>query len=92
MKEKFSIGDIVTSIAGRDTDVNFLVIDVDADYIFVVDGRTRKINSPKRKNSKHLKKVLSTGDTKTLGERIRKGIPTANQRVYKSIKFQTEKI
>ncbi len=91
MKEKFSIGDIVKSMVGRDKDTIYLVVDVAEDRALLVDGRARKIKNPKRKNIKHIKKVLSEGE-KTLAERIRAGIPTGNERVFKSIKTATEKI
>ena len=57
MKEEFSVGDIVKSKAGRDVGINFLVVKVDNERVFVVNGRDRKVQNPKSKNKKHLEKV-----------------------------------
>ena len=89
MKEKFSVGDIVKSIAGRDKDVKFLVIEVENERVLVVDGKTRKIKSPKKKNKKHLSLVLSVAE-KELAEKIQSGKPTGNEKVYRAIKSQLE--
>lgn len=47
-------GRIVRSIAGRDCGRFFLVVDTDAQFAFVADGRMRLIEKPKRKKAKHL--------------------------------------
>ena len=60
MQNEIYIGDIVKSIAGRDRNVIFLVVDVKDNFAFIVDGKTRKINSPKKKNIKHLERLNVT--------------------------------
>ena len=60
MQNKIYIGDIVKSIAGRDRNVIFLVVDVKDCFAYIVDGKTRKINSPKKKNIKHLERLNVT--------------------------------
>jgi len=47
-------GDVVISIAGRDCGQMFLVWDLQGDDVFLVNGKLRKINSPKKKNVKHV--------------------------------------
>ena len=47
-------GDIVISIAGRDCGQIFLVWSLQGDDVFLVNGKLRKINSPKKKNVKHI--------------------------------------
>ena len=51
MKEPISFGDLVISIAGRDKGERFLVIDVKDGYANIVNGRTRKVNKPKKKRT-----------------------------------------
>ncbi len=49
------IGQVVTSIAGRDKDKMFVIVEiVDDKYVKVVDGRLRKVEKPKLKKIKHL--------------------------------------
>ena len=45
--------DIVKSIAGRDKGKFFFVIDEDAEFLMLADGKTRRLESPKRKKRKH---------------------------------------
>lgn len=53
-----TIGDLVTSKAGRDKGHYFFVYKViDENYVFVVDGALRTIEKPKKKKLKHLCKV-----------------------------------
>lgn len=47
-------GQLVKSRAGRDKDNFFLIYDWDDEFIYVVDGDTRRIQNPKKKNIKHL--------------------------------------
>ena len=48
------VGRIVYSIAGRDKDKYLAVINCDENYVWVADGKERKLQSPKRKNIKHI--------------------------------------
>lgn len=60
MQKVINIGDLVLSTAGRDRNVIFLVVDVIDNFAYIVDGKTRKINSPKKKNIKHLERLNVT--------------------------------
>lgn len=40
--------------AGRDKDGFFIVLDTDAEYAYIADGRRRKVEHPKRKKLIHL--------------------------------------
>jgi ribosomal protein L14E/L6E/L27E len=56
--EGIALGQIVHSKAGRDKDRYFIVVGIiDNDYVLVADGQLRKINSPKKKKIKHLRKL-----------------------------------
>ena len=45
--------DIVKSIAGRDKGKLFFVLDVEDEFFLLADGKTRKVENPKRKKRKH---------------------------------------
>lgn len=52
---KMAIGQVVKSKAGRDKDRLFLVLDIiDSENVFIVDGKLRKLENPKKKKVKHL--------------------------------------
>jgi len=44
----------VLSLAGKDKGKIFLVIKSDNDYVYIADGKRRKVDKPKRKNKKHV--------------------------------------
>lgn len=50
-------GSIVKAIAGRDSGKFFMVMTVDGTEAFIVDGKTRKLEKPKKKKLKHLLKT-----------------------------------
>lgn len=54
MMDKLQRGQIVKSKAGRDKDELFLIIDIQGEYLYLVDGRYRKIENPKMKKNKHV--------------------------------------
>ena len=90
MDSLLKLGDLVISKAGRDKGKIFLVTKVDEKFVFVVDGKLRKVYKPKKKNQKHLKKVFTDG-LNDLSERIQKGECVGNKRICRAIKTQTKK-
>ena len=84
-------GDLVVSKAGRDKGEIFLVIKTENDYALIVDGRIRKVLAPKKKNKKHLRSV-PTVSYYELAEKIRIGDAVGNQRVYRLLKAEKQKI
>ena len=57
MEQKFLIGDIVLSRAGRDKDHYFVIMSLDEVFAQVCDGDLHKTDKPKKKKLKHLKKT-----------------------------------
>lgn len=52
-----SVGQIVKSMAGRDKDRVFVVVDIiDDQYVLIADGDLRKIDKAKKKKIRHLAK------------------------------------
>ena len=44
---------IVKSTAGRDKGKLFFVLEVEGEFLLLADGKTRKLEAPKRKKRKH---------------------------------------
>lgn len=47
-------GQLVISKCGRDKNLFFIVISVDEEHAYLVDGQLRKIHKPKKKKFKHI--------------------------------------
>ncbi len=56
MNGSLCVGQYVRALAGRDKQKVFLVVRVEGEYAYITDGRTRKIEAPKKKKIKHLQK------------------------------------
>ena len=53
-----SIADVVRSTAGRDQGLCFYVIQEEQNFLYLVNGKDRTLDKPKRKKRKHVQKVL----------------------------------
>ena len=54
------VGRVVISSAGHDSGRRMVVTGADGGFVFVADGKERKLESPKKKNIKH---VRATSDS-----------------------------
>ena len=75
--------DIVMAVAGREKGKLFFVVEVSGGYAFLVDGKGRKLSSPKKKKLKHVKLCFKAktpevnifaGDTKVTDREIRRSL------------------
>lgn len=60
-----NIADIVISISGRDINELFVVIDKDENFLYLVNGKNRKLSNPKKKKIKHIK-FFENGEMRVL--------------------------
>lgn len=54
---ELSKADMIVSLAGRDRGKLFFVVDTDEQYVYLADGKTRRLESPKRKKPRHVRKL-----------------------------------
>ena len=83
-----SKSDIVISLAGRDKGKLFYVMDTEDNYVLIADGKGRKLENPKRKKLRHVRRVTRTetrvalkilnGD-KVLNSELRRDLATFGQ-------------
>ena len=50
----FEIGMLAVSKAGHDMDHLYVIMDMDSEYVYLVDGRIRTLDCPKKKKKKHV--------------------------------------
>ncbi|WP_432649279.1 KOW domain-containing RNA-binding protein [Huintestinicola sp.] len=62
-------GRIVRSCAGRDKGNFLVVIRADECFVYVADGKERKLASPKKKSLKHVKLTNTVIDTESLTDK-----------------------
>ena len=51
---EFFEGQVVRSRAGHDKDLFFVILSLESTSAVICDGKTRKLEKPKKKNLKHL--------------------------------------
>lgn len=62
-------GSLVQSIAGRDKGSYFFILKEEDEYIYLVDGKYRCLDCPKKKKKKHVKALA--WEKHSLGDKIR---------------------
>ena len=62
MNNKYSLGQIVFSKCGRDQGKPFIVVSIEEEYVYLVDGNLRKVDNPKLKKKKHIQITNATNE------------------------------
>ena len=52
--ERYKAGMLARSKAGHDCDNVYVIINTDQTYVYVVDGKNRTLDRPKKKKKKHV--------------------------------------
>ena len=74
---------LIVSKAGRDKGQLFFVIDADEQYVYLADGKSRKLEKPKRKKRKHVQAAFQTESR--IAEKIRNGEKVLNSELRKEL-------
>lgn len=82
--------DIVVSLAGRDKGAYFIVVDTDETYVYVADGKGRKLEQPKRKKRKHIQFALHNDSR--VAEKIRSGDKVLNSELRRELAVFSQKV
>ena len=76
-------GDFVRAAAGHDKDQLFLVLREEGDFLWLVDGKRRTIETPKKKRRKH---VVSAGVwTHPVAGRMKDGEPVLDSEIRRAL-------
>ena len=80
-----TIADVVISTAGRDAGKLFYVLETDGVWLTLVNGKDRSIEKPKRKKSKHTRKVLRS-ETR-VAAKLRNGDKVLNSELRRDLAY-----
>ena len=80
---ELSRADIVISTAGRDAQQYFYVIDTKEDLVAIANGKERKLEHPKWKKRKHVRKVARSESR--VAEKIRCGQRVLNSELRRDL-------
>lgn len=84
------VGMFAVSLAGHDKGQMYLIIKEENDLVYLVDGRLKCMNNPKKKNKKHLQIVKTDTDT-ALTEKINNQQTVYNEEIRRALKARTNR-
>ena len=85
---KCDVGSIVQSKAGRDNNEFFVVSRIlDKEYVYLVDGKSRKLTAPKKKKIKHIFVYQQVSELKEKLEQAQYVLDSDIRKVLKSFKI-----
>lgn len=61
-------GMLARSKAGHDKGQLYLITDIDPVYVYLADGKTRRLSKPKKKKQKHIRLIRKQYDTEGLDD------------------------
>ena len=79
------IADVVIATAGREKGKLFYVLDMDAEFLILVNGKDRTLEQPKRKKRRHVDKVLRS-ETR-VAEKLRQGDKVLNSELRRDLAY-----
>jgi len=87
---EYKCGQVVKSKAGHDKDELFLIIQVDQAYVYLVDGKRRRLEKPKKKKKKHIQVTKQMAED--FAEKIHHGERLTNAHIRNSLKVFKQKV
>ncbi len=81
----YELAQIVKSVAGRDKDDYFLIIDIKGEFLFLVDGKNRRLEKPKKKKKKHV--AITHYISEDIKSKLDEGHKLNNADIRRSIKL-----
>lgn len=81
---EYETGCLARSLCGHDKGGIYIILNVDAEYVYLADGRLRTVGKPKRKKKKHVQ-VSHIRDTQ-LHERLMSGKTVTDEAIKYFIK------
>jgi ribosomal protein L14E/L6E/L27E len=74
---------LVEATAGREKGKVFYVLETDGEYLLLADGKSRRVEAPKRKKRKHAR--FLSEDSGRVAEKIRENERVTNSELRKAI-------
>ena len=87
---EIGISDIVRSLAGRDQGKLFFVLKTDENFVWIADGKGRRLEKPKRKKRRHIERIFGTDSR--VGEKLRSGEKVLNSELRRELAGFSQKV
>ena len=87
---EIAASNIVRSVAGRDQGKLFIVLAVEGEYLLLADGKSRKVESPKRKKRRHV--LFVAADESRLADKIKRSEKITNSELRRTLAAFREEV
>jgi len=84
MMNEFLVGGFVLSTAGHDSGQYYVILQIVGEYAYLVDGKIRTLNRPKKKKQKHIT-VLEETDQALIEKIIQQTVK--NEEIKRAIRL-----
>lgn len=84
--EQWEVGMLAKSLAGHDTGKLYVIIKMEEEYVYLVDGTIRTVDKPKRKKKKHVQIIKEVQET--IVEKIQTNQTIQNEEIKRIIKLK----
>ncbi|MEA4973540.1 MAG: KOW domain-containing RNA-binding protein [Candidatus Metalachnospira sp.] len=81
---EYTVGQVVYSKSGHDKGIAFVVTEVEGDFLYLVDGKCRSIDKPKKKKIKHVQ--ITCYEESAIKAKIENGEQLLNADFVKALK------
>lgn len=83
--ECYKTGMLAWSRAGHDKHRLYVIIEVDEEYVYLVDGKIRTLDKPKKKKKKHIQIIYKVPEV--IAEKLKTGQAIENEEIKRAIKL-----
>jgi ribosomal protein L14E/L6E/L27E len=80
---ELTTNNIVLSLAGHDKGHLFYVVKTEGDFVWLADGKERKLDAPKRKRRKHVRSVGTSAHPAII--RLQRGEPVCDSDLRRAL-------
>ena len=81
---------IVRSDAGRDKGKLFIVLAVEGEFLLLADGKSRKVENPKRKKRRHV--LFVSAEENRLADKLKRGEKITNSELRRTLAIFREEV
>ena len=85
------VGNFAASLAGHDKNQIYIIIREDDEYVYLCDGRLKKVSNPKRKNKKHIQ-IIKKGTDTELTQRLLNNEVVRDEEIKRTIKLYEQNL
>ncbi len=81
------IGMFAISCAGHDKGQMYVIIKEDADFVYLADGKNKRLDNPKKKKRKHIQ-LVKAGADEALAEKLMQQVTVYDEEIKRAIKLK----